>query len=411
VSKNRKLGILILVLVMLVSAATVFNYGCKPKEAEKITVKIGFIGPLTGNNAKMGLGGLNSFTLAVNQQNKSGKNKYNYEIVSFDDEGVPQKGVEVATKACSDPDIVACASHYNSMVAITTVDVFHKFGVSSTVWGAVLPDITYGNDYKEICRVNGTQVEQNEYNAHLMVDELGFKKFCIIHDTTDYGRGHLKYFTEALKKRGIEPMSIDGVSIEQKDFTTILTKIKALGPEVVYFGGLTQSGVLIKSQFDKLGVKAQFLGTSGIKSDDFNSTLAEHAEGTICMLDGAPIEKMPGGPEFKKAYEEAGFKESYEAYGPFAYCAANIIIKAVEKVGPDRAKLIEEINKTDTTDIIGTIHFNEYGQNDIPLVTAYISQDGQWIPWDDSLYKKGERVLPGFAYREGKEWINPYKAP
>ncbi len=408
---SLKVVSLVIIILLVFSLLLVSNYGCKPKEEEKKVVKIGFIGPLTGKYSKMGIGGLNSFKLAVMQQNNSGKNKYTYEVVSFDDECVPQKGVEVATKACSDPEIIAAATHYCSMVAISCVDVYHKFGLPAIVWGAVLPDITYGNDYIEVSRVNGTQVEQNEFNAHFMVDELGFKKFCIIHDTTDYGRGHLKYFLKALEKRGIEPLSIDGVTIGQKDFTTILTKIKALNPEVVYFGGLTAEGSLIKSQMDKLGVKAQFLGTSGIKSDDFNTSLGEHAEGTICMLDGAPIEKMPGGLEFKKAYEEAGFDEPYEAYGPFAYCAANIIIKAIEKVGPDRAKVAEEINKTDTEDIIGRIHFNEYGQNDVPLVTAYVSQDGQWVPWDDSLYAKGERELPGFAYREGREWVNPYQGP
>jgi len=406
--KMRKLGILTLILVMVVSLTTVFSYGCGPKEEGKKTVKLGFIGPLTGKYAKMGTGGFNSFTLAVDQQNAKGTNKYIYEIEVFDDECIPQKAVEVATKACSNPDIVACASHYCSMVAITTTDVFHKFGVSSTVWGAVLPDITYGNDYKEVCRVNGTQVEQNEFNASLTVDELGFKKFCIIYDTTDYGRGHLEYFTKSLQKRGLEPLSIDGVTIDQKDFSAILAKIKSLEPEVVYFGGLTATGVLIKTQMDKMEIRAQFLGTSGIKSEDFNSALKEHAEGSICMLDGAPVEKMPGGLEFKKAYEEAGFKEPYEAYGAFAYCAANLIIKAVETVGPDREKLIEEINTTDTEDIIGHIHFNEYGQNDIPLATAYASQDGKWIPWSDSLYAKGDRELPGFAYRENREWDNPY---
>jgi ABC-type branched-subunit amino acid transport system substrate-binding protein len=58
---------------------------------------------LTGKYAKMGIGGLNSFKLAVKQWNEKPDTKYKYEVVSFDDEGVPQKGVEVATKACSDP--------------------------------------------------------------------------------------------------------------------------------------------------------------------------------------------------------------------------------------------------------------------------------------------------------------------
>lgn len=400
-----------LLIITLFLTLISFSWGCTKKVQEKKVVKLGFIGPLTGKYAKMGLGGLNSFKLAVKHWNEKPDTKYKYEVVSFDDEGVPQKGVEVATKACSDPEIVAVAAHYNSMVAIATADVFHKFGVVNVVWGAVLPAITYGNDYPEVCRVNGTQVEQNEANAQLTVDTLGFKKFAIIYDTTDYGRGHLQYFKEALARRGITPIAEEGIVIDQKDFTTVLTKIKALNPEVIYFGGLTPEGVNIKLQMDKLGIKAQFLGTSGIKSDDFNTALGEHAEGVICMLDGAPVEYLPGGKFFMEEYNKAGYAEPPEAYGPFAYCAANILIRAIEKVGPDRAKVIEEVNKTDYEDIIGRIHFNEYGQNDVPLATPYVSQDGVWVPWQDSEYAKGIRTLPGFAYREGKEWVNPYKKP
>ncbi|MEA1910675.1 MAG: branched-chain amino acid ABC transporter substrate-binding protein, partial [Spirochaetota bacterium] len=218
-----------------------------------------------------------------------------------------------------------------------------------------------------------------------------------------------EYFVESLKERGITPISIDGVSIEQKDFTTILTKIKAQNPEVVYYGGLTPLGVLIKTQMDKLGITAQFVGTSGIKSLDFNSALAEHAEGTICMLDGAPIEKMPGGKKFEAAYKAAGYSEPHEAYGPYAYCAANLIVKAIEKVGPDRALIVEAMDKSAGTDIIGEIRFNEYGQNDIPLVTAYVSQDGVWVPFGDSEYESGARTLPGYAYRDTGSWVNPFK--
>lgn len=374
----------------------------------KDKVKIAFIGPLTGKHEKMGTSCKNAFLLAVNQWNASGKNKYIYEVVTLDDECVPAKGVQAATKAASDPNIVAAAAHYCSMVAITTTDVFHKFGLSNVVWGAVLPDITYGNDYKEICRVNGTQVEQNKFNASLVVDKLGFKKFAIIHDTTDYGRGHLKYFEAELKARKADIVGIYGVTIDQKDFSTILSQIKSLNPEVVYFGGLTPSGVLLKTQMDKLGIKAQFLGTSGIKADDFNTTLAEHAEGVICMLDGAPINTLKGGPEFAAAYSKA-FDTPIEAYAPFSYSAANIIMKAVEKVGPNRAKLVEAIDKTDTEDIIGRIHFNEFGQNDSALVTAYVSQDGKWVPWSDSEYASNKRMLPGFAIKKGLTWKNPYK--
>jgi branched-chain amino acid transport system substrate-binding protein len=243
----------------------------------------------------------------------------------------------------------------------------------------------------------------------MMVEDLGFETFAIIHDTTDYGQGHKEYFVETLNELGIEPMSVHGVSIEQKDYTAILTQIKSQEPEVVYFGGLTAQGVLIKRQMDKLGLKAQFIGTSGIKSIDFNDALAANAEGTLCFLEGAPLEQMPGGVKFKEAYNAKGYAEPWEAYGPFAYCAANIIVECVEDVGPDRAKVAQAIENYKGEDIIGDIEMNEYGQNVIPLITGYVSQDGEWVPWEDSAYAAGDRTLPGIAYKETGSWDNPYQ--
>ncbi len=98
-------------------------------------------------------------------------------------------------------EIIAAATHYCSATAIATVDIYHKFGFPVIVWGAVLPDITYRNKYPEIHRVNGTMINQNDANAEL-ISKLGFKTVAVIHDTTDYGKGHNEYFSEALARIG-----------------------------------------------------------------------------------------------------------------------------------------------------------------------------------------------------------------
>src|SRR5436305_13213659 len=131
----------------------------------KETVRIAFVGPLTGGNPAIGLGGRNPADLAVRLRNAAPGSKYRYELVVLDDECKPDTGVQVATKAGSDHGIVAGVTHYCSVVAIATVDTYHRFGLPVIVWGAVLPDVTYGNDYKEIHRVNGTMTNQNETNA------------------------------------------------------------------------------------------------------------------------------------------------------------------------------------------------------------------------------------------------------
>ena len=77
---------------------------------------------------------------------------------SLDDECKPNVGVQVATKMATDKNVIGGVTHYCSAVAMATIDVYHQFGMPAVVWGAVLPDITYANDFKEVQRVNGTMI-------------------------------------------------------------------------------------------------------------------------------------------------------------------------------------------------------------------------------------------------------------
>ena len=216
----------------------------------KDKVKVGFIAPLTGGVSANGLGGRNSAELAVRLRNADETAKYEYEMVALDDECKPNSGVQVATKAAADRKMIAAVTHYCSAVAMGTVGVYHKFQLPVVVWGAVLPDVTYGNTYKEVHRVNGTMINQNQVAAKFMTD-LGYKTWVIIHDTTDYGKGHNEYFSKALKESGGEILATFGVTADQQDFTAELTQAKGLNPDVIYFGGLTPIGVRIRSQMEK----------------------------------------------------------------------------------------------------------------------------------------------------------------
>ena len=369
--------------------------------AQKRAVKLAFIGPLTGGTASNGLGGRNSFLLALQERNADPRSKYRYESEVLDDECKPTVAVQAALKATSDPAIVAGVTHYCSVTAIATVDTYHKAGMPAMVWGAVLPEITYSHQHVEITRVNGTMINQNNVAGDFAVKTLGFKTFSLIHDTTDYGRAHAKHFAQFVEKAGGRILSAQGTAKDQKDYTAELTKAKAEKPEVIWYGGLTPDGVRVKVQMDKLGVRAQFQGTSGIKSDTFNETAAASAEGTLAFVEGAPTEKLPGGKKFLAAYEKAAFKEPSEAYGPFAYVAANLIIDAIEEVGPDRAKLAARLKRTKNANtIIGPVEFDEHGQNTVALITKYVSQDGKWVVWEDSEYASGKRQLPGLKFKK-----------
>jgi len=361
----------------------------------KDKVKVVFIGPLTGGVSANGLGGRNSADLAVKLRNQDESAKYEYEMMVLDDECKPNVAVQVATKAGADRGVVAGVTHYCSAVAIATVDTYHRFGLPVIVWGAVLPEITYGNDYPEIHRVNGTMINQNETAAEL-VTSLGYETWVVIHDTTDYGQGHNKYFTEHVTARGGEILATFGVTADQQDFTAELTQAKALDPDVIYFGGLTPLGVRIRQQMDRLGIDAQFQGTSGIVSDAFIDGLGPLAEGALAFLEGAPVEKLPGGQFFMEEYQKAGYREPPEAYGPFAFAAMDLLLDTIEEVGPDREAIIEKLAEVENHDsIVGPITFDDHGQNAVPIITKYVVQDGEWVVWEDSEYASGQRKLTG----------------
>ena len=362
----------------------------------KEKIKVGFIGPLTGGTSANGLGGRNSADLAVRLRNADAKAKYEYEMVALDDECKPNVGVQQATKLATDKEIIAAATHYCSAVAIATVDVYHKFGLPVIVWGAVLPDITYRNKYAEVHRVNGTMINQNERNAELM-SSLGYKTFAVIYDTTDYGKGHNKYFSETLAKHGGNIVGTFGVTSDQQDFSAELTQIKSLNPQAIYFGGLTPIGVRIRGQMDKLGLNnVLFDGTSGIKSDSYIEGLGKLAEGSLSFIEGAPTERLPGGKFFLEKYKAQNYPNPPEAYGGFAFAAMNLILDTIEEVGPERKKVGSVLNEVKDRDlIVGKITFDDHGQNTVALITAFVVQDGKWVVWEDSEYASGKRKLAG----------------
>ncbi len=388
------MGILRKSTVSVIALAMAVSIGAGVANA-KDKVKVAFIGPLTGGVSAVGVGGRNSAELAVQLRNADPSARYEYELVTQDSECKPNVGVQAATKVASDKSIIGLVGHYCSAVAMGAVDIYHKFNLPMSVWGAVLPDVTYGNDYKEIHRVNGTMINQNDVAAKFMTDQ-GYKTWVVLYDTTDYGKGHNKYFTEYLAKNGGEILADFGVSSDQQDFTAELTKAKQLNPDVIFFGGLTPLGVRIRAQMEKLGITAQFQGASGIKSDSFIDGVGELSEGVVSFLEGAPVDKLPGGQYFIEKYKAAGFAESEEAYGPFAFAAMNLILDGIEEVGPNRKKLTKYLGKIQDHDsIVGKISFDDHGQNTVAAITKYVVQDGKWVVWEDSEYATGARKLAG----------------
>jgi len=181
-------------------------------------------------------------------------------------------------------------------------------------------------------RTCATDDLQGPAAALFIAGELHAKRVFVLDDMTTYGRGLANELTKKLKGLKIEVVGHEGITQGDKDFTPLLTKIKSLAPDVVYFAGMFPEGALLMRQRAEVGLSARFMGGDGL-FDAALITLAtpQAAEGAYLTTIGSDIHQMSGAAEFVNAYE-ARFGP-LGAYSAYAYEATNIAIWAIRQGG------------------------------------------------------------------------------
>ena len=383
----KKWAVLFSVCALVLTSALAAECG------EKKTVKIAFIGPLTGGNAAVGKGAKNSFELRVNEVLAKGDYPYTIQVLYEDDASDPATGVSAATKVGSDPEVVAAATHWNSPVGLATVHIFHKFGLAQLLWGTIHADIIYGNNYREKVRLIPTSKDSNDL-AGDYAKKFNRMTWAIVHDTTDYGTKNRDEFKAAVEAQGGKVLGAFGITVGQQDFTAVLSKVKELKPDGIYYGGVVTEGAGVRRQANKLGLaKVMFMGPPGIQSDTFGQLTGADGEGAFCS-GTFDVNSSPEGKAFVKAYAAKYQSEPFEQNGPYAYDSASIILDALKAVGPDRTKIVEFIRGHEFKGVIGDIKWDSAGQNRRGGLTMYVNQSGKWVKYEESEFSGGKRKLP-----------------
>jgi branched-chain amino acid transport system substrate-binding protein len=355
---------------------------------DRETIKLGFIGPLSGGNALQGLGARNGFLLALEQAN-AGDYPYQVDGEVLDDASEPSTGVSAALKLVNDPDVVAAIGHWNSPVALATTPIFHDNGVPFIIWGAISPSITEQN-FPEVTRTTPTLAQENAPLAEWLAEEAGMKRFAIVSDTSDYGKQNSRAFTGYIEAAGGEVVSTDEAPVGTTDFRAILTQIRSLEPDAIYFGGVITEAGLVRKQMADLGMQDMpLVGISGIYDAKYLEIAGEAADGTIVSVPQVSENDQLKG--FEEAYESADFEDPAGPYAKYAYDSANILLQVIEEHGPDdREALARAIREIEYDGVLGTTTFDEQGQTQIEVVMEpYVVADGEWVPWQQAQGESG----------------------
>lgn len=322
------------------------------------TVKIGVAGPMTGSDAKQGQDILNGVKLAVEEWNaRGGVLGKKIEVLWEDDRSDPKEAVAVAHKLVN-LGAVAVVGHYGSSCSIPASVVYHEAGVVQITPSSTNSDLTLREKRATVFRACGRDDQQGAMAAQFVREVLKKKRVAIIDDKTTYGQGLASDFGKNLGP-GVKVVASEHIQRGDKDFSAVLTKIKPLAPELIFFGGYYPEAGLLVTQMRRLGIKAVFMSGDATIEQEFLKIAGRDAEGSYLSY-GPPVEELESARKFVEAY-----RKTYGDIGPYslyAYDAANVVLKAIEIAGElDGQKIAAAIHGNVFNGARGSLEFDENG--------------------------------------------------
>ena len=371
-----------LLSVMAVSALAMGLFtGCggEEKAADQNVVKVGVFLPLTGDNAAGGGLELRGIKLA-NQLHPEVLGK-KVELVVADNKSDKAEAASVAARLIEKDKVSVLVGSYGSSLSMAAGNIVKENKVPAVGTSCTNPQVTANNDYYfRACFIDPFQGKVMAEYAH----QNGFKKVAIVQEVSnDYSVGLAKFFREEFVKLTGDENSIVDVANYQtgdKDFTAILTNIKALNPDAVFApGNFTESALLVK-QARQLGIDAQFMGGDTWETQEFIDVGGKDVEGVALST---AFDREKASTEEAKKFLDAYTKEyngEPSALTAMAYDAYLIAVSGIEKAGTatDTVKIRDAIAATkDLECVTGMTTLDENG-DPIKGVVIKTVKDGKF---------------------------------
>ena len=369
--KLKKVMSVLLASAVMLGALT--GCGGDKKEAKKAdTVKVGVFLPLTGDNAAGGELELRGVKLAHKLHPEVLGKKV--ELVVADNKSDKAESASVAARLIEKDKVVTLIGTYGSSLAMAAGNIVKEAKVPAIGTSCTNPQVTANNDYYfRACFIDpfqGTVMANYAYKN-------GARKVAIVQEVSnDYSVGLAKFFKDAFVKLTNDPDCIVDIANYQtgdKDFTAVLTNLKAKNPDAVFApGNFTESALLIK-QARQLGMTIPFMGGDTWETQEFIDVGGKEVEGAV-MSTAFDREKAstPEAQKFLKAYTDE-YKSEPSALSAMAYDAYLITVDAIKRANStDSQKIRDALAATkDLEAVTGKTTFDKNGD---PIKAAVIKE-------------------------------------
>lgn len=356
---NKIIGIIILVLI----AWGIFTVSQKPKEQTQTEVKLGFMGPLSGDAASYGESIKRGLELA---QKESG---LNVEIVYEDSKCDGKEAVNAINKLINVDQVVAIVGEVCSGATLAAAPVAEQNRVVMISPSSTSPKVSEAGAY--IFRTVPSDALQGDFGARLVYDK-GLRKLAVLYSNEEYGLGFNNVLKESFPKLGGELVASEAFERGAVDLRTQITKVKAANPNAIYIiSNSPDSAVAVLKQLKELGVQATVFGSEGLKSEDITKGAGEAAEGLI-------LTTVSSGTSDFIARHQAEYGTDPGPFAAQGYDAMKALTLAIEDGANAGTKIKNKLADLEFDGASGKIKFDERG--DVAgNYDVFVVKDGKFV--------------------------------
>jgi branched-chain amino acid transport system substrate-binding protein len=345
-----------------------------PASAQDIT--IGVAGPMTGQYAAFGTQFKNGMDAAIAAINASGGVLGKKLKVSIGDDACDPKQARSVAEKLSGEKVPVVIGHFCSGSSIPASEVYAENGVLQISPASTNPQYTERKLWNTF-RVCGRDDQQGTMAGQFIVKNFKGKNVAILNDKSTYGKGLADETQKALNKAGAKEKMYESYTAGDKDFTALVSKMKAASIDVVYIGGYhTEAGLILRQMRDQ-GMKSQLISGDALVTNEYWSITGPAGEGTMMTFGPDPRTKPTAAAVVKQFKDKSIDPEGYTLY---TYAALQIWAAAANKAKTTDARKVAETMRAGAWDtVLGKISFDAKGDiTVIDYVMYQWSKDGKY---------------------------------
>ncbi len=318
------------------------------------------------------------------------------------DDASPQRGnwdpaveAQNANAAVKDDECVAYIGTFNSGAAKVAIPILNRAGLVMVSPANTYPGLTkagFGEAneplvYRPSGKINYFRVVPTDdlqgVEAANWAQFLKARKVFILNDRELYGKGIADVFRKQAEKLGLEVVGFEGIDSKAANYRSLATKVKATSPDLVYFGGTTQSNAgQVAKDLRSGGYEGMFMVPDGCFEQAFIEAAgaANLNDKTFVTFGGLPAEQMTGkGAAFCTAYR-AKYDADPEAYASYGYEAARVVLQAIANAKTkDRAGVLAAVSATKDFDgVLGKWSFDANGDTSSRVMSGQTVHEGNF---------------------------------